>query len=57
VSGCVNSRTPLRRALTALAPARPPRWLTPRMAWAAYALLEWAAWRAQELAMELEDAS
>lgn len=51
---CANFRTPLRRLLVFLAPPKPPWWLTARMCWRAYGFLEWAAWRMQDVAMELE---
>ncbi len=52
---CLSSRTPLRRLLIRLAPAKPPRWLTARMTWQCYGFLDWLTVRMQDLAMALED--
>lgn len=53
---CLTSSTRPRRFLTRLAGwRRPPRWVTSRSLWRLYGALEWAALRAQDAAMILED--
>jgi hypothetical protein len=55
---CLNSRTPLRRAIVRIAgcfsPLSSPWLLTARQVWKVCGFLEWLHWRAEELAMELE---
>lgn len=52
---CATSRTPLRRLIVRLFPGRPPWWLSSRTAWKLYGFLDWAACRAEDVALALED--